>query len=750
MNFRSIQAMFASRKLDSAPKRILVVALFLVLLSPISLLGFKGASAVTQPNVVFSSPVNLSSDGNQAHYPWVVASGTNVYVAWTEQASGVYLKSSHNSGASFGPSVRLSQKGGTTNYPVMGINGSNVYVVWTQSLVSGGNSETFVTATNNNFASNVTVELSINQTTYSADTPYVATYGNTVYVLWHEVANSNGAQSVWVSSSSNSGQTWRTAIQLDAKSGQADEPQIAAWGTYAYVTWDRNGAWFTSTANSGATWSTPINLNSAKGIPSGLVREPWIAASGPNVYVTWNDNSGYGTTNTGSYDPYIMISNNNGLSWNQNFSPKGVKLNLMPSSTSSWETQVAAMGNSVYVAWRDHTPAYTTNGDVVMMMSSNAGLTWSPGLGTSPMDVSNDNQITGWSNGVGVSGSTVAVAYLSDCVVGLQEPSPNTGAGDCGMMVSYSNNGGQTFYSQVNVSNDRTAGPITDIASSNFAVVGSYVYVVWQDNAASNFQVYFSKTDGTVVTPSTFSTTPTKGAAGTTMITGTGGNFKPTSTITIKYDSTTVETLTSNSTGGFPVSFAVPLSAAGMHTISATDGIITMTTNFNVVPTVTNYTPVRGVSGTLVSLAGTGFAASSPMNVTLDGTTISTMASDSAGSFSTSVSITSTGGKHTIAVTDGTNSVSKSFTVVPKITITPKTKIHTQLPTSVTVTGSGFGSSTLVTIWFDGTNETTVTTSANGNFAATMFTVPSGTSVGSHTVMATDASNSATASFSVT
>ena len=172
--------------------------------------------------------------------------------------------------------------------------------------------------------------------------------------------------SVWVSSSTNSGQKWSTAYELDVKSGQADEPQIAAWGNYVYATWDRNGAWFDVSANNGATWSAAVNLNpNSKTVPAGLVREPWIAASGPNVYVTWNDNSGYGTTNGPIYDPYIMISNNNGKTWNQNFSPKGVKVNLMPSSTSSLgdsgcggrEYRVRHLErshSSLYHKWRRH------------------------------------------------------------------------------------------------------------------------------------------------------------------------------------------------------------------------------------------------------------------------------------------------------------------------------------------------------------------------------------------------------------
>ncbi len=634
----------------------------------------------------------------------------------------------------------------------MAVNGSNVYVAWTQSLTSGGNGEIFVATSNNNGALNsfTTTEVSVNLTAYTSDIPYLAAYGNDVYVIWHAVASSNAAQSVWVSSSSDAGQKWMTAIELDLKSGQADEPQIAAWGSYAYATWDRNGPYFAYTSNNGLTWSNPVNLNpGTKSVPAGTTREPWITAAGSNVYITWNDNSGYGTTLGKIYDPYIMISNNNGQSWNLNYG--GVKLNLMPNSSSSWEIQDQAAGNSVYVVWRDHTPAYTTNGDDLMMISNNAGLTWTPALHTAiPMDVTDDNQITGWTNGIGVSGSTVAIAYLSDCVNGLQEPSPNSGSGDCGMMVSYSNNGGQSFFPEVNVSNDRTAGPITDISSSNFAVSGSSVFVTWQDQAASNFQVYFSSTNGQVVQSVTFSATPVRGAVGT-IVTATGNNFKPSTMITMSFDSTNLTSVMSNTTGGFSTTITIPAAGAGTNTIGATDGTTSASSNFNVVPNI-SLSPVRGQAGSSVTVSGTGFAVSSTVTVTFGSVgQVATTSSNSTGSFSTSFIVPSVpSGTNVVTATDtGSNSATANFNVlVPKVTLKPSTGATGK---TVTVTGTGFAPTSTITISYDGSPQTTspgaIQSNSTGGFTGT-FAVPA-SPVGSNTVNATDGTNFATANYNV-
>lgn len=759
----SVQSLFS---LKTRRSRAIVTGCLIAILVPIALIGalnsgFFTSAQSSQSNVVFSSPVNLSNDAYNAQYPWVSTSGSNVYVAWTEEAHGIYFRYSNNYGVTWTPSLtsaaeRLSQKGGTTSYPVMEANGSNVYVAWTQTLSSGGNGEIFVATSNNygvtfNTTSAPTIELSVNLTAYTGDIPYIAAYGSDVYVIWHEVDTSTAAESVWVSSSSNAGQKWTTALELDAKSGQADEPQIAAWGTYAYATWDRNGPYFSYTSNNGLTWSTPVNLNpGSKTVPAGTTREPWISASGSNVYVTWNDNSGYGTTLGDVYDPYIMVSNNNGQTWNQNAPVKGVKLNLMPNSSSSWEIQVQAVENTVYVVWRDHTPAYTTNGGVLYMYSTNAGETWTPSLDSAiPTNVaSNDNSIKGWTNGIGVSGNTVAVAYLSDCTTGLQEPSPNSGSGDCAMQAVYSNNGGQSFFPEVNISDDKTSGPITDISSSNFAVSGSYVFVTWQDEAASNFQVYFSATNGTVVQSSSFSATPVRGAVGTT-VTVTGDNFEASLPITISFDSVTIATTESNGSGYFSTTITIPAATAGSNTITATDGTNTLSSNFNVVPNI-SLTPVKGQAGSSVTVTGNGFAATSGVTVMFGSTKVATTTTDGVGNFSASFTVPSgSTGSNTVTATDSSpsaNTATATFNVAaPKITLSP---IKGAVGKSVVVTGTGFLSSATITITYDNNEIITTTSNSTGGFVAPAFTVPA-SPYGSNMVNATDGTFSATANFNV-
>ena len=82
----------------------------------------------------------------------------------------------------------------------------------------------------------------------------------------------------------------------------------------------------------------------------------------------------------------------------------------------------------------------------------------------------------------------------------------------------------------------------------------------------------------------------------------------------------------------------------------------------------------------------------------------------------------------------------------PTISINPTSG---PVGTSVTVTGNGFDPISTVAITFGGSSVTTVTPGSSGGFTAT-FRVPLSSSIGDQTVKATQGSNSASKTFTVT
>ena len=164
--------------------------------------------------------------------------------------------------------------------------------------------------------------------------------------------------------------------------------------------------------------------------------------------------------------------------------------------------------------------------------------------------------------------------------------------------------------------------------------------------------------------------------------------------------------------------------------------------------------PSTGPIGTTVTITGTGFAPVSTVVITFGGNTLGTVTTTSNGGFSATfmVPLSSSSGDHTVTATQGSNSASKTFTVttstISSITLNPTSG---PVGTQVTVTGTNFDPSSVITITFDESTVTTtpfpLTTNNNGEFSAT-FAVPDSSS-GPQSVVATQGSNSASKTFEV-
>jgi hypothetical protein len=251
---------------------------------------------------------------------------------------------------------------------------------------------------------------------------------------------------------------------------------------------------------------------------------------------------------------------------------------------------------------------------------------------------------------------------------------------------------------------------------------------------------------------------PISGVVGTS-VTVTGTGFNANSGITMTFDSTqvTIPTTTTSASGAFSTTFTVPQAVAGSHTVTATDSTTShnaATAVFTVTPSLSSPSPSQGPQGTSVGITGTGFAASTPIHITLGGvdqpTSPNTVTTDTKGSFSASFTVTTIAtGSQTIVTTDTNgNSASKSFTVtVPSISVSPQS---VSVGTTITVSGSNFLPSTVVGIYYDNALATsTVSTSGGALTAGVTFTIPPST-YGSHTIRATDSySNTATGTVNV-
>ena len=264
------------------------------------------------------------------------------------------------------------------------------------------------------------------------------------------------------------------------------------------------------------------------------------------------------------------------------------------------------------------------------------------------------------------------------------------------------------------------------------------------------------------VTIPTITVSPSQGPVGAT-VTVSGTGFSVSSTVGLVFDGITTSSCASGSlgtdvSGDFSCTFSVPSGTSGT-TVTATDvGGETATATFTITTPSIIVTPTQGPHGAVVTVAGTGFSASSTVGLLFDGVVISSCTTGSletgaTGAFSCTFMVPSGTSGTTVTATDvGGQTATGRFTLTtPAITLSPK---QGPVGASVTVSGTGFSASTtLKSLVFDNVvisscTSGSLTTNAAGAFSCT-FAVPSGTS--GTTVTATDVGGQyATKSFTVT
>lgn len=254
----------------------------------------------------------------------------------------------------------------------------------------------------------------------------------------------------------------------------------------------------------------------------------------------------------------------------------------------------------------------------------------------------------------------------------------------------------------------------------------------------------------------TVTVSPTSGPAGTT-VTVSGENATADGEVrvyaAIFFFAFFAATTTANSTGGYSVNITVPAVPSDIYTILVLDVTTgdTDTTTFTVQPKIV-LTPEEGSYNDEVTVKGYGFDSGTLITLTFDGTDVTPTPqpeTDDLGSFEAKINVPSKpNGTYAVNASDGTNSALASFTMIPKITLSPTSG---PMATVVIVNGTGFAASVDFSIEFDSINITMyglASTSSDGSLLQ-IFLVPD-VPDGTYTVNATDENgNSATATFLV-
>jgi hypothetical protein len=281
------------------------------------------------------------------------------------------------------------------------------------------------------------------------------------------VVNAPNAYVVWQDTTAGNieiffraSQSFGSPINVSNTTGNSVLPQIATSGNNVYVTWQDN----ITPGNSDIFFAVSNNNGTSFGSPinisnsAGGSDSPQIAAVGNNVYVTWRDN-----ITPGNSDIFFAVSNNNGGSF-------GTPINLSNNAGSSITPQIAVSGNNVYITWTDNiTPG---NFDIFFAVSNNNG-----GSFGTPINLSNN---------AGFSTQQQIAAVSNNVYVTWTDLTP----GNNEIFFAVSNNNGTSFGTPKNISNSAGSSEQPQIAVS-----GNNVYITWQDFTPGNFDIFFAVSD---------------------------------------------------------------------------------------------------------------------------------------------------------------------------------------------------------------------------------------------------------------
>jgi hypothetical protein len=522
------------------------IVIFAISILAVSMvLAVTNAASTTAYNssqLNFGTPINLSNDNYNASYPWVANVGSHVYVAWTEEDHGIYFRMSPDNGTTWNPPIdqpglKISSTAGTAGYPIVAANQSDVYVAWSQAVDTSGVEvlQIFVAASTDYGASFTQAQqLTSGYSSNGFITPVIATSGQYVYVAY----SANGKQS-YVLSNTNYGApgNWTQAVRF----GATHEPQVTAWGANGYAVAD--GPEYAVTHNGGVTWTEVLNY-------TGSGDEPFIATSGSNVYIVSQSKTVNGTI-------HFIRCTNYGMTCSPK-RPPGVQISN--NLTNSWQPQLVASGNYVYVVYHSVTAPISN----WLTVSSNDGVNFS-----TPIEISSSVPITGWATQIVTSncgsGYSCAGGNGSNYVY-TQWPEYNNVWNTWFMYGSMSSNYGANWTAApgVEISNDpsfSSVGP-NDIATSSIAAFANHAFITWtmcqqcgqnHNITLSDSQVMFAVTDPssapttsstTSSTPTTSSTLTTRSVSRTTSSSATTSSSRHVSTVV----STIVTTKTSSVT----------------------------------------------------------------------------------------------------------------------------------------------------------------------------------------------------------
>jgi hypothetical protein len=314
--------------------------------------------------------VNISNNAGDSLTPRIAEAGGVLYVVWSDKTSGtsgkydIRFSKSSNMGDDWDPSVKLSSNSGDSLTPAIAASGSDVYVVWSDK--TSGTSNRFdiqfkkSTDGGASFTPNTASGTKVSSNSGESLTPDVDVSTSGIFVVWSDTSGgTSGKFDILMKKSTDGGTTFTpntaNAKNISTNSGISLTPSLAVDGDSVYVTWsDTTGGTsgnfdilFKKSTHAGDNFDSVVNVSTT----SSLSATPRIVASGGIVHIAWSD---IGTP--GQFDIFVKKSLDDG----ENFA---TEVNISDNSGQSITPAIVLTDPVLHVVWGDLTPGIT--GDIM-------------------------------------------------------------------------------------------------------------------------------------------------------------------------------------------------------------------------------------------------------------------------------------------------------------------------------------------------------------------------------------------------
>ena len=295
--------------------------------------------------------------------------------------------------------------------------------------------------------------------------PQIEVSGKNVYTTWQDDSPPGDFDLLFKRSTDN-GASFRSSVDLSRNiDGSASAQKVFKSGNDVYVVWSQNeDIFFRKSTDNGAHFGSAINLSKDEHSSD----NPQISVSGNVVYVTWVDRFFNETADSDESQVFLKKSTNNGNTFG------GVKVLSNTKDESVGDLRIASIKDSVYVAWTGGEFNEPSSDDCPFDGSLNFAKSTNGGSSFGLKKITDICQPFGMN--LKAVGSSVFLVW-GDRPSADESPE---------IFFTKSANSGSKFGGIKNLSNNEG-----DSSNPQIDVLGSNVYVAWEDNSPGNLDILF-------------------------------------------------------------------------------------------------------------------------------------------------------------------------------------------------------------------------------------------------------------------